>query len=101
MKYVSEVIDLLAAYPNIKFRMAHVVNHIDRKAQGGARLRIRVGALRALKALEEYGQVQIWEPSIRGGRGLYQWKSDTSSSSNITKSGTGTDTLSPRTDAST
>lgn len=97
MKYASEVIDLLAAYPTTKFRMAHVVNHIDRKAQGSARLRIRVGALRALKALEEHGQVYIWESDVRGGCALYQWKSDTSSSFRISQSDTGTDTLLPRT----
>lgn len=101
MKYASEVISLLASYPNTKFRMVHVVNHIDRKAKGGARLRIRVGALRALKALEEHGQVQICGPDARGGCALYQWKSDTSSSFTITKSDTGTDTLSPRAVAST
>lgn len=93
MKYAAEVIDLLAAYPERSFRMAHVVNHIDRRADSGARLRIRVGALRVLKALAESGQVIIHEPDCRGGITLYQWRSDTSTFCESPKSDTGFDTL--------
>lgn len=93
MKYAKEVIDLLAAYPRTRFKMTHIVNHIDRKACGSARLRIRVGALRALKVLQEHGQVTVWEPTARGGSAEYQWKSDTSSLGNLMKSDTETDTL--------
>ena len=97
MKYASEVIGLLAAHPSRKFRMANVVNHIDRNAQGAARLRIRVGALRVLRALEEHGKIEVCEPESRGGTALYQWKSDTSAWRDQFKSDTGTDTLSART----
>lgn len=93
MKYAKEVIDLLGAYPLRRFRMAHVINNIDRTAQGTARLRIRVGALRVLKALSESGQVKIYEPDVRGGSALYQWQSDTSTFSNLPKSDRGSDTL--------
>ena len=93
MKYAKEVINLLAAHPSRAFRMAHVVNHIDRNAQGTARLRIRVGALRVLKALSESGQVKIAEPEARGGSALYQWQSDTCTSGKFPKSDRGSDTL--------
>ena len=92
-KYAKEVIDLMAAYPGRQFRMAHMINHIDRGAQGPARLRIRVGTLRVLKALSDNGQVVIVEPETRGGSALYQWQSDTSTFRNLPQSDRGSDTL--------
>jgi len=59
MKYAREVIDLLAAYPDLSFRMNHIVRHV---LQGGEqadtrRHAIRVGVRRVVQQLEESGQI--------------------------------------------
>lgn len=74
MKYASEVIDLLAAYPGKHFRMAEIVRYVDPAAGGAHRQRLRNGIHRVIQALEEHGQVERRSAQRRGGFDTYAWK---------------------------
>ena len=55
MKYASEVIDLLAAYPNRAFKMIQIVRHVaDGHPESPKEWeRVRKGVRRVLDSLEE------------------------------------------------
>lgn len=59
MKYASEVIDLLAAYPGREFRAGDIIRYVETSGcnQRVSRQAIRNGVLRVLGALAESGQV--------------------------------------------
>lgn len=80
MKYASEVIGLLGAYPNRKFRMRQIINHVAPRANGRQLAVVRTGVWRVLQALEESGQVRIVRPDENGSHAEYCWQTITSSS---------------------
>lgn len=73
MKYASEVIDLLAAYPGKEFRMAQIVRHVTkgRAVSPVRRHAIRKGVSRVLHELHDSGQVRF----IKDGEtsAFYAW----------------------------
>lgn len=73
MKYASEVIDLLSAYPGRQFRMADIVRYVMPQAVGAARQRVRNGVLRVLDALAEGEHIVIRPAICRGGGAVYAW----------------------------
>lgn len=76
MKYASEVIDLMAAYPGRPFRLGEAVRHVSmgRALTRQERTRIERGVQRAMQALEEVGSVEIREaaPGCHGRE--YLWR---------------------------
>lgn len=76
MRYAAEVMDLLAAFPGRRFRMAEIVNHVARgRAVGSAeRERIRKSIRRVIEALIEAKCVLRTKPRQRVTV-LYWWKS--------------------------
>lgn len=85
MKYASEVMDLMAPYPGIQFRMAQIVRSIDPQAEGPVRQRIRNGVLRVLESLEEHNQIEVTPAEGRGGFATYAWKVPHALSNSSTK----------------
>lgn len=77
MKYGKEVISLLGAHPGRFFKMRQIVKHIDPKATGRDRLRIRVGVSRVLQELQSSGLIRVHAADKQGASGWYKWKSDT------------------------
>lgn len=75
MKYASEVIDLLAAYPGREFRMAQIVNHVVRSREVSKleRQRVRNGVLRVLHSLRDNGSIEITPAEAQGGSATYSW----------------------------
>lgn len=75
MKYAKDVIDLLGAYPERRFKMRHIVRHAAPRSTPQQRASIREGVRRVLKALEESGQVDSSRRSvINGADAEYWWK---------------------------
>lgn len=83
MKYVAEVIDLLAAYPGREFKTGDIIRH----ATGGKELpkpvrgAARQAVLRAVNALIESGNVSRLPSAPNVGR--YVWKNATCSSHEV------------------
>ena len=76
MKYASEVIELLAAYPGREFRMLHIVRYVANGQPNCARERdrLRKGVKRVLESLVESGQVWMKHADKKGASAKYQWK---------------------------
>lgn len=80
MKYVAEIIDLLAAHPDREFRMGEIVRYIDPHPTAQVRNKIRIGVHRAAIELERVGSLRIDRPSSQPGSGArYRWQSVTRS----------------------
>lgn len=80
MKYAKEVIDLMGTFPERRFKMRQILNHVAPHAAANQLAVVRVGVWRVLIALQESGQVGIDMPN--GGNGSYAeywWKTITSS----------------------
>lgn len=78
MKYVAEIIDLLAAHPDREFRMGEIVRYIDPHPTAQVRNKIRIGVHRAAIELERVGSLRIDRPSQQPGSGArYRWQSVT------------------------
>lgn len=76
MKYASEVIDLMAAFPGRSFRLMELVRHVSggRPLSATEKTRLQRGIQRAMAALEEAGSVVI-SPSEGAWHGFeYQWR---------------------------
>jgi hypothetical protein len=60
MKYASEVIDLMAAFPGREFRMAQIIRHVTgaRNIPASERHAVREGVKRVLRQLCDSGQVE-------------------------------------------
>lgn len=73
MKYASEVIDLLAAYPGREFRAGDIIRYVETSGRnhGVSRQAIRNGVLRVLGALVDSGQVMQIRQSRTTAR--YLW----------------------------
>lgn len=74
MKYASEIIDLLSAYPGREFKMRQLINHAAPRATLAEMPTLRCGIWRVLQLLEESGQVEIIRPEKNGGSAAYRWK---------------------------
>ncbi|WP_394064520.1 hypothetical protein [Alcaligenes sp. WGS1538] len=76
MKYASEVIELLAAYPGREFRMIHIVRYVanGQPVCAQERDRLRKGVKRVLESLAESGQVKMIHAEKKGAFSKYQWK---------------------------
>lgn len=80
MKYASEVIDLLAAYPGRQFKVRHIVRFVAPNSTPKQRASIRVGIQRVLNALEDSGQIESSRGQVANGADAeYWWKTATSS----------------------
>lgn len=60
MKYATQVIELLAAYPGRAFRMAEIIRHVSRgrALSPSERNAMRRAVLRVLEALADSNQIQ-------------------------------------------
>ena len=74
MKYATEVIDLLAAYPGREFQMAHIVRHVTggREVNPAQRNAVRIGIFRVLRELTDSGHVHQLKHSQT--RSTYAWR---------------------------
>lgn len=73
MKYAREVIELMSAYPERRFRMQDLVRYVAPQAEGGDRQRVRNGILRVLGDLARAGSIEREGGEERGTFGLYWW----------------------------
>ncbi|WP_143277172.1 hypothetical protein [Bordetella genomosp. 1] len=81
MKYAHEVMDLMAAYPERRFKMRQIINHVAPRADPRQRAIVRTGVWRVLLTLEETGHIASSREEIpNGGHAEYWWKSITSTS---------------------
>ena len=73
MKYAKEVIGLLAAHPDKRFRMAHIVRYVTQGAElsTAQRQAVRVGVRRVINELIDTGQVVQIKTSPTTA--LYTW----------------------------
>lgn len=76
MRYASEVIDLLSAYPGRAFKKQVIVNHVAEHHRKDKRI-LRVGVWRVLKMLEASEQIEVMD---KGQSHYYVWKTITSGS---------------------
>jgi len=76
VKYVREVIDLMAAYPGRPFRLVELVRHVSRGQQLSRteRTRLERGIQRAMDALRTAGSVLIEEPAVGQHGRKYLWR---------------------------
>ena len=80
MRFASDVIDLMGAYPGRDFRMAHIVRYVtnNREMNLKERRAARKAILRVLEAFIENGTVAKLPPTAeRGAPVFYRWKSET------------------------
>lgn len=73
MKYASEVIDLLAAYPGRRFKMRQIINYIGGNADQKRRAVIRTGVWRVLRDLESTGHIQSNRSEVGNGAHADWW----------------------------
>lgn len=73
MKYAREVIELMSAYPERRFRMQELVRYVAPRAEGGDRQRVRNGILRVMADLVRAGSAMREGGEDRGTYGLYWW----------------------------
>lgn len=88
MRYATEVIGLMAAYPGRDWRMIEIVRHVakGRPHSKQQRDRYRQGVLRVIRALVDADAVRC-KPGLRGQPALYRWKKcDTQFSQSATES---------------
>ena len=74
MKYAREVIELMSAYPERRFRMQELVRYVAPRAEGSDRQRVRNGILRVLGGLVRAGSIAREGGEGRGAYGLYWWR---------------------------
>lgn len=76
MKFASDVMDLMGAYPGREWRMLQIVRHIaqGRKVTLKERRAIRKGVHRVLDALTDAGTVTVRPETSKGGPAWYAWK---------------------------
>jgi hypothetical protein len=77
MLYVSEIVDLMAAFPGRDFKMAHVVTYVVDGRQMDLREKraVRKAVLRAIDALAATGCILVRPPrASRGGFAHYRWR---------------------------
>jgi hypothetical protein len=80
LKFASEIIDLMGAYPGRDFRMVQIVRYVanGRTLDLKERRAARKAVLRALEALVASGSVLLTPPTAsRGAPVFYRWKSET------------------------
>ena len=81
MKYAHEVMDLMATYPERRFKMRQIINHVAPRADQRHRAVVRTGVWRVLIALEETGHIASSREEVaNGAHAEYWWKSITSGS---------------------
>lgn len=77
MLYVSEIVELMAAFPGRGFRIGDVINYVrnGRELTDKQTRAMREGVARALQALAETGSVAITRPfTNQRGWAYYQWQ---------------------------
>lgn len=76
MKYAKEVIELLAANPNRKFKMANILNYTSKgiKYTGKTKAAMRKGIYRVLEQLIDSGQVMRHGTNTRAV--MYSWTNE-------------------------
>jgi hypothetical protein len=75
LRFASEVLELLGAYPGRDFRMAEIVRYIvgarpDLRTRRAAREAVRL----VLRHLVDAGPVEVTPAKGRGGFAIYRWK---------------------------
>ena len=76
MKYATEVIDLMAAYPGRGWKMAEIVRHVSggRELDATERDETRKGVYRVLCLLVKGGQVACRQAHTRGAPAEFLWR---------------------------
>lgn len=76
MKYATEVLELLAAFPGREFRLAGIVRYVSggRSMPLKDRRSVRKAVLRVLSALEGAGAVNKRPAKARGAGANYSWR---------------------------
>ena len=78
MKYASEVIELMGAYPERKFVMRQIIRYINPQAGSMERVAIKKAVQRVMVALSAMGNVEVTKKRGIGGTAHYGWKTGTS-----------------------
>lgn len=81
MKYAHEVIDLMAAFPDRRFKMRQIINHVAPRADQRQRAVVRTGVWRVLVALEEAGQISSTRDEVQSRVHVEYWWSTITSTS--------------------
>ncbi|APX75805.1 hypothetical protein BUW96_13620 [Achromobacter insolitus] len=81
MKYAHEVIDLMAAFLDRRFKMRQIINHVAPRADQRQRAVVRTGVWRVLVALEESGQIASTGDEVESRVHVEYWWSTTTSAS--------------------
>lgn len=75
MKYASQLLEIMAAYPGRPFRMMELVNYIaGNHAEHREKQQVRKGVWRVLQLLEASGHIDIEAQEGRGAAARYVWK---------------------------
>lgn len=82
MKYASEIIELMSAYPERIWRISHLIRAVRPNATGNTRNSVHRAVLRVLNELESTGHVTHERPQFNGSFSRFRWKTTTRSSEN-------------------
>lgn len=96
MLYVSEIVDLMAAFPDRDFRIGDVIRYVrnGRELTDRQQRAMREAVVRALHALEASGSIAIIRPWVnQRGWGYYRWKMTHGDSSKCNTNATKYDTV--------
>ena len=77
MKFASDVIDLMGAFPGRDFRIGDVISYVrnGRELTSKEERAMREAVVRVLKALEESGSIIVVRPfTNQRGWAYYRWK---------------------------
>ena len=82
MKYASEIIELMSAYPDRIWRISHLIRAVRPAAKGKERVTVHHAVLRVLNELERTGHVSHERPQFNGSFSRFRWKTVTRTSEN-------------------
>lgn len=74
MKFATQVIELMSAYPGRDFKMAELVRYARPRATPREKLAVRRAIARVLDSLEAAGSISKNRSRIRGSFAKYRWK---------------------------
>ncbi|MGJ7512357.1 hypothetical protein [Variovorax sp. GT1P44] len=100
MKFASDVIDLMAAFPGRDFRIGDVISYVrnGRELTDKQERAMREAVVRVLKALEESGSVIVVRPfTNQRGWAYYRWQMTHAQAAQALPDATKSNTLTPGT----
>ena len=77
MKYATEIIELMSAYPERIWRISHLIRAVRPDARGKARDTVHHAVLRVLYELERSGHVTHERPQFNGSFSRFRWRTVT------------------------